>query len=476
MPTTATPSTFPGISLTVNTETHRIEDADGRERVFHGTNVVFKGPPYYPPTAAFDPFLSLAEQDLQLLSSMGYNSIRLGVLWAGAEPTEGLFNETFFAQVNAIVERAGRAYGIYSLLDMHQDDLNEKYCGEGVPDWAAVSEPDNFPLPLAHEPYPLDPQTGWPAQSLCDTKPWAGYQFTYALNNATGRLYRNVDGLRDKFVRFWGKVAEHWAGSQYVLGYELLNEPWAGDVIADPELLVPGVTDRKYLQPMYDDINTAIRAVDREHLILFQGVTWEIFGIGERYGFEHVPGGPAFRNKSVLAFHNSIEPAITPDSKYYTLRWGEVVRLGGAGWVTESGADQSDLDDAYGLSWMHWEYKPFVRKTGWSYGLYNSDGSLNEAQVALYARTYAPAVAGTTQRFVFNITTGAAELVYTIKPRCTQPTIIYLSEQWHYPRGFTVALSPPAAAAWQHVSTNYIHITHTPPVAPVNLTVTIRAL
>ena len=31
--------------------------------------------------------------------------------------------------------RAGK-YGIYSLLDAHQDVLSQKFCGEGIPDWA----------------------------------------------------------------------------------------------------------------------------------------------------------------------------------------------------------------------------------------------------------------------------------------------------------------------------------------------------
>lgn len=32
--------------------------------------------------------------------------------------------------------RAGEKYGIYTLLDMHQDVFSGKFCGEGVPDWA----------------------------------------------------------------------------------------------------------------------------------------------------------------------------------------------------------------------------------------------------------------------------------------------------------------------------------------------------
>jgi endoglycosylceramidase len=51
--------------------------------------------------------------------------------------------------------------------------------------------------------------------------------------------------LRDKFVRFWAAVAERWRDSQYILGYELLNEPWAGNVLLEPDLLIPGVADRK---------------------------------------------------------------------------------------------------------------------------------------------------------------------------------------------------------------------------------------
>jgi hypothetical protein len=42
--------------------------------------------------------------------------------------------------------------GIYSLLDMHQDVFNRKFCGNGVPDWAAVHDKNNFPYPLEVSP------------------------------------------------------------------------------------------------------------------------------------------------------------------------------------------------------------------------------------------------------------------------------------------------------------------------------------
>jgi endoglycosylceramidase len=53
-----------------------------------------------------------------------------------------------------------------------------------------------------------------------------------------------------------------------------MNEPFAGDVYEDPLLLIPGVADNVKLQPLYDEVNNAIREIDDKHLILFQGVTW----------------------------------------------------------------------------------------------------------------------------------------------------------------------------------------------------------
>jgi endoglycosylceramidase len=73
-----------------------------------------------------------------------------------------------------------------------------------------------------------------------------------------------------------------------LIGYELLNEPWAGDVLADPALLVPGVADLAVLQPFYERVVRAIRAVTGEKGIVFvEGVTWDDFF---PLGFDALPG------------------------------------------------------------------------------------------------------------------------------------------------------------------------------------------
>ncbi len=45
-----------------------------------------------------------------------------------------MYNQTFFEEVKHIVRLCDK-YGIYVLIDMHQDSLSEQLCGEGIPDW-----------------------------------------------------------------------------------------------------------------------------------------------------------------------------------------------------------------------------------------------------------------------------------------------------------------------------------------------------
>ena len=52
-------------------------------------------------------------------------------------------------------------------------------------------------------------------------------------------LYDNEQGIQDHFAMFWGRVAQKFQDNKYVLGYELLNEPWAGDVYRHPDQLEP---------------------------------------------------------------------------------------------------------------------------------------------------------------------------------------------------------------------------------------------
>lgn len=113
----------PGVSLSKGNGTKGFRtfvDEYGRERVFHGVNVVVKGPPWLPSTGKFDINTSLGADDFAFLHQHGVTVIRLGIMWAGAEPERGVYNMTYLQAAKDMATQASQ-YGIYTLLDMHQD-------------------------------------------------------------------------------------------------------------------------------------------------------------------------------------------------------------------------------------------------------------------------------------------------------------------------------------------------------------------
>ena len=74
---------------------------------------------------------------MQFLKDNGLNVIRLGVQWPGYQPSRSFYNSTYLDVIFSIVEKAA-SYGIYTLLDFHQDVLNENFCGEGIPSWTLL--------------------------------------------------------------------------------------------------------------------------------------------------------------------------------------------------------------------------------------------------------------------------------------------------------------------------------------------------
>lgn len=62
--------------LQVDVDRNRVVDTAGRERYFHGVNVVVKGPPWIPVVDKFDPDWSFSTKDMETLQQLGLNGIR----------------------------------------------------------------------------------------------------------------------------------------------------------------------------------------------------------------------------------------------------------------------------------------------------------------------------------------------------------------------------------------------------------------
>jgi len=237
--------------IKVDPKTQFMVDEFGRVRIFHGVNAVYKIPPWIPQTEGFDPQFSLSSVDATIMRQWGFNVVRLGVMWPGVEIVNGVYNQTYLEIIQKIVDTLAKE-GIYTILDLHQDLFNRKFCGEGIPDWMTFPSEDHLPfaLPIA-EKFSVDPITDYPDLQECLKRGFAMYYFSSQVGNAFQNLYDDRNGMQTKgLVGYWDQISRYFNQSKFVLGYELINEPWCGDIYREPELLIPGIADKRKLQPM----------------------------------------------------------------------------------------------------------------------------------------------------------------------------------------------------------------------------------
>lgn len=464
-------------------------DEDGRALIFHGVNAVEKLQPFLPQQTGFDPMRSLSEIDAASLASWGFNVVRLGVMWVAVMPAPGAINHTYLAAVNQTVSMLA-AHGIYTILDMHQDSMSPRFCGEGFPAWAVdqalaiakfnVSDRrKRFPAPKRW-PMDVDPATGLPSLERCREHNFFDY---YATDEQTAarRAFFSSPAMHARFGDHWEAVARALGRTRGVLGYELFNEPYNAN---------PWASDAAELQALYSALSRRIRAVDNETIVLYE--THVLRGqFGDPSDFPPGgPGGAEYNDRQAYAFHiycvNESLRVLEPFCDLaYDLGWFAAMRsqVGGGRMLTEFGAVGDSavaLDglramtrdaDSFLQSWAYWTYKPFddITTSGapGAEGFYRPDGTLQESKVAVLARPFAPVVAGLPLLSRYSDADGTFTLRYRVL-RSTSSAVsrIFKHGRYHYPSGYTVAISPAGAASWKEVSDDVVEITHNVVVDP----------
>lgn len=180
-------------------------DESGRERIFNGVNLVFKGE-YDEKTGLVDYFTVNWDEDMfRYLSEKGINLVRLGLAWRAVETEPGVYDEEYLDLMEKFFDLCGK-YGIYVYLDMHQD------CYHGMPEWATVTD------------------------SYKRRKPkfiWAeGYFIDKAVHRAFDNFWANTPvcgkGLQDYYADMWKHVAKRFKDKENLFGFDVLNEPFPG--------------------------------------------------------------------------------------------------------------------------------------------------------------------------------------------------------------------------------------------------------
>ncbi|CAI9405579.1 glycoside hydrolase family 5 protein [Aestuariimicrobium sp. T2.26MG-19.2B] len=154
---------------------------------------------------------------------------------------------------------------------------------------------------------------------------------------------------RSRCIALWTEIARRFADEPVVMGYDLLNEPCrdefqhqhAGDLVS-----------------LYRDLTAAIRSVDRNHLLMYEGSHWATnFSI-----FDEV-----WDDNSCLQFHRYWEepdlagldkfrqPAARLDLPLYMGEGGENTPE----WLRQAFGGYDEL----GISWNFWPWKKLATQT-----------------------------------------------------------------------------------------------------------------
>lgn len=94
----------------------------------------------------------------------------------------------------------------------------------------------------------------------------------------------------------------------YVIGFDPLNEPYPGDWINSPQLLLPGYFDRYRLQPMYERVFERYYKNDPDSIMFFEPAVWPDImpyfgGVIRPVGFDSPPGSTFGSRNHVLNDH-----------------------------------------------------------------------------------------------------------------------------------------------------------------------------
>jgi endoglycosylceramidase len=307
---------------------------------------------YYQANPDFVTTIPVRRSDFAEIARRGFSSVRLIVSWSRLEPTRGAYDKAYVARIKRAVRQAA-SYGLYVVLDMHQDAWGLAVgtrAGEACP---AGALPANG----------WDGAPAWATITDGAATCRAGErELTPAVMRAWDHFYADTRGIQSHLVRTWARLAGDVARNPAVAGYDLLNEPGIGSGAVD---------ETKALGRFYGRTIKAIRRAERRaggfhHIVFFEpGVLWSALGQSD------VPSRFTKDRNIVFAPHvyaegissNSIESGFDSAANV-AAAYGVTVWVGEWGFFSTNPADDAqkldrytDALDKYGYGGAWWSWK-----------------------------------------------------------------------------------------------------------------------
>jgi endoglycosylceramidase len=391
-----------------------ITDAKGRVVILHGVNMVHKRPPYHPAATGF------GDDDAAFLQRHGFNTVRLGVIYAGVEPTPGSYDDGYLNQI-AGTESLLAKHGIFSQLDFHQDMYNERFQGEGWPDWA-----------VQDDGLPNQPQLGFPGNYLAMPALWRAYDHFWANDPGPGGV-----GLQDRYAAAWAHVASRFVKARHTLGLDLMNEPWPGTPWSSC-LAAAGCPafDQGAMGPFYRRVIDQVRAVEHQKLIWVEP--------NVLFNFTADTNLPDFGDRATgFSFHVYCTMGLAPppytgancetlDDVVLTKADRRSKATGDALLLSEFGATDDlatigrnvELADRHMVSWQYWHYCECADPTTTGSGVQAIvvdpsqppiGSNVKQAKLDVLSQPYPQLIAGTPRGWTFDPSTRILQLSYSTR-------------------------------------------------------------
>lgn len=240
----------------------------------------------------------VAEADIKLIADWGFNHIRLPFHYEFFSPIDspGVFINTGFEIIDTLLVWCKR-YNLYLILDMH--------CAPGGQNHGNISDSDG-----------------------------------------EARLWTEPAN-QDRTIEIWKRIAAYYADEEWIIGYDLLNEP-----------VLPKGYDNTILRDFYFRLAGAVREVDTNHILFIEG-NW--------YATDFSGLAPRFDSNMVWAFHKYWnETDLGSIQQYRNLRTQTITPL----WLGESGENSNgwyyetiQLMEQQNIGWNWWAHKKFETVT-----------------------------------------------------------------------------------------------------------------
>ncbi len=404
-----------------------ISDEYGRQLILHGLNTSSnaKGAPDRMP------WINESHVEREA-TEFGFNFVRYLIFWDFIEPEKGQLNSAYLDEVQKRVEWY-TSRGMYVMLDMHQDLYSIEFGGDGAPAWAIRSGGASWDVDM--------------------DGPWWLKNISPAVINSWTNFweYTKHKDLQDHYIEMWKFVAERFKNNPKVIGYDLMNEPWGGDLI---KAFISGDFERKQLTAFYERIIPAMREVEKDKYLFFEPAPAPVtFGMPS-----HLQKIEDAIPESKIVYAPHVYPLGTHEGQPYggndkknvkdwhrerkkdVAKHGNIPLMCGEFGLSPSVKDFDvylrEITGIFDLNLWHWAYWS-NDQGGWS--PLNGDGTETPILQHL-VRAFPKATAGRIFSFSYDPIEVVFEMTYQNNPAVDMPTEIFIPKK-HFKNGYNIEVN-----------------------------------